>query len=145
MASATDRDTAYLAAHQSVVLLIGRLAIAYIFLPSGIHKLMGLEHFAASLSADGLPYAYPVAVLAALVEAGGALFIVLGWLTRPVAILMAAFTMVAAFTAHRYWQADADHAMMQTIQFNKNIAIAGGYLILAVAGAGAWSLDGRRG
>jgi uncharacterized membrane protein YphA (DoxX/SURF4 family) len=31
------------------------------------------------------------------------------------------------------------------IHFMKNISIAGGFLVLAMAGPGGWSLEGRRG
>ena len=39
-----------------LVLLLGRLLMAALFLPSGISKLLGFSGFAASLATKGLPY-----------------------------------------------------------------------------------------
>ena len=33
----------------------------------------------------------------------------------------------------------------ETIEFQKNVAMAGGFLVLATFGPGAWSIDGRLG
>jgi putative oxidoreductase len=57
---------------------------------------------------------------------------------------MAVFTVVAGFFFHKYWAAAPEQAMLQQIMFFKNIAIAGGLLMMTAFGAGAWSLDGRR-
>ena len=57
-----------------VVLLLGRVLMAAIFLNGGFHKLTGLEGFAGYLAGHGVPVgAYPIAVLAACVEFFGAL------------------------------------------------------------------------
>ena len=57
---------------------------------------------------------------------------------------MAGFTLVAALLAHHYWTfSDPAQVRAQMINFNKNIAMIGGFLILYVAGPGRWSLDRR--
>ena len=61
-------------------------------------------------------------------------------MTRWVSLALAGFTLVAGFIFH------ADFGdQMQTIMLMKNLGIAGGFLLLAAHGAGAWSLDARRG
>ena len=71
------------------------------------------------------------------------LAVLIGFKTRWAALLMLLFTIVATLIAHRFWAyPEAQRAMQQT-QFMKNLAIMGGYLFLFVAGAGAWSVDGR--
>ncbi|UJP00264.1 MAG: DoxX family protein, partial [Nitrosomonas sp.] len=72
-------------------------------------------------------------------EIGGGLAIVAGWQTRWVSIVLAAFTLVAAAIFHSNLS-----DQMQMIMFLKNIAITGGFILLAVHGAGGYSLDGRR-
>jgi putative oxidoreductase len=71
-------------------------------------------------------------------EIGGGLAIIAGWQTRLVSIVLAAFTLAAAAIFHNNL---ADQTQM--IMFMKNIAIAGGFILLAVHGAGGYSWDNR--
>ena len=72
-------------------------------------------------------------------EVGGGLAIIAGWQTRLTAVALAVFTLVAAAIFHNNL---ADQTQM--IMFMKNIAITGGFILLAVHGAGGYSLDNRR-
>ena len=69
-----------------------------------------------------------------------ALPILVGFQTRIAAWALAVFCVATALIAHRDW-ADID----QLIHFQKNLAMAGGFLVLGVHGAGAFSVDARRG
>jgi putative oxidoreductase len=123
------------------VVLIGRVLMAYIFLRSGLGKLMDIGAFAASMPGrSGLP---PwLAYVAAPIEFFGGLALLLGLGTRYVALLMFLFVMMAALSSHRYWTfADAAQARNQNLHFDKNLAMMGGLLFLFVAGAGRFSLD----
>lgn len=84
------------------------------------------------------------AALAIVVELGAGLMILLGFKTRWAALALALFTLASAVFFHNYWAVPEAQQMMQTLMFNKNIAITGGLLILAAFGAGAFSLDGRK-
>jgi len=46
---------------------------------------------------------------------------------------------------HDYWTLPAAQQMVQQLLFTKNIAVAGGLLAFVAFGAGAFSLDARRG
>jgi putative oxidoreductase len=70
---------------------------------------------------------------------GGGALVVAGLWTCPAALALAAFTVLAALLFHANF---ADP--MQKINFLKNLSIAGGFLLLAANGAGAWSVDARR-
>ena len=74
------------------------------------------------------------------------MLIVLGFQTRAAALLLAAFSIAAGFIGH-YGQGGGDPtlALMHSQALMKDIAIAGGFLALAGAGAGRWSVDARRG
>ena len=72
-------------------------------------------------------------------EIGGGLALIAGWQTKWVSLALAGFTLVAAVIFHNNL---ADQ--MQMIMFMKNIAITGGLLLLAIHGAGSYSLDSRR-
>ena len=124
----------------SIILLVARILLAFIFILSGVQKFFGLEGPAGYISSVGLPFATLLAVGAAIVETFGGLAILVGFRTREAAWVLAAFTLVAGFLFH-FDPAD----QMQMISFMKNIAIAGGFLALGQIGAGAFSLDARRG
>jgi putative oxidoreductase len=117
--------------------LAGRTLIAAIFLISGLGKIAGYSGTVAYMESAGVPGAL---LLPAIVfEIGGALAIIAGWWTKPAALALAAFSLVAGILFHGNF---ADQ--MQQIMFLKNVAIAGGFLFLAANGAGGWSLDARR-
>lgn len=83
--------------------------------------------------------------VALIVEIGGSLALIFGLGTRWAALTLAFFTLVASFFFHNYWGVPADQVMIQQLMFFKNMAIVGGLLTLAASGAGAWSLDAKRG
>ena len=124
------------------VLLAARVTMAAIFLPSGFQKLTHLGTFAGMLAQHGVPDATLLAPIGACVEFFGALLILTGTRIRWAALLMAAFTVVAALISHRFWElGDAAARTQQQVQFMKNLAIFGGFLTLFVAGAGVYSVD----
>jgi putative oxidoreductase len=129
---------------QDYLALLGRIMIAYLFIPAGFGKLMGFAGTVGYISSAGLPLPQVGAVIAIVVELGLGIALLLGYKTRLVAIVMALFTLATAAFFHQYWAAPEAMKMMQTINFNKNIAIAGGLFALAGFGAGRVSLDGKR-
>jgi putative oxidoreductase len=135
------------------VLLVARILLCAIFLVSGAFKFADIPGTAGYIATTGLPMQDVLAWLGAIFEVGGGLAILVGFQTRLVAYAMALFCVALAFLFHANPIAidgfpDAANAMLtmdNQIMFLKNMAIAGGFLALAVAGAGAWSIDGRRG
>lgn len=122
---------------QNLADLAGRILLALIFLVSGLQKIGGYAGTQAYMEAMGVPGALLPLVIA--LEVGGAVAIIAGWRTRLVAFLLAGFTLLSALIFHR-----APGDAMQSILFMKNLAIAGGFLLLVARGAGEWSLDARR-
>lgn len=114
--------------------LLGRILMAQIFIIAGIGKIMGYAGTQAYMASHGVPGVLLPLVI--LLEIGGGLALVLGWKTRWVAYALALFCVAAALIFHH----DFANAM-QKINFMKNLAMAGGFLILAASGAGALSLD----
>jgi putative oxidoreductase len=115
--------------------LVGRILIAALFLIAGLGKIGGYAGTQAYMQSMGVPGALLPLVIA--LEVLGAIAIVVGYRTRLVAAALAAFSLVSGFIFH----SSADQ--MQQILLLKNIAIAGGFLILVARGAGDWSLDAR--
>ncbi len=122
---------------EKVTQLVARLMMGQIFLIAGLQKIGGYEGTQGYMESAGVPgMLLPLVIL---VEAGGGLALVIGWQTKLTAMALALFTLAAAVLFHNNF---ADQ--MQTILFMKNIAIAGGLMLLAVYGAGAYSVDSRR-
>jgi putative oxidoreductase len=122
-----------------LVLLVARILMAVIFILAGFGKLTDISGTAAYFGMYNLPAPSAAAVIAGLIELIGGLAILVGFQTRIAGWVMAAFCIVTALIAHRDW-ADLD----QLIHFQKNLAMAGGFLVLAVHGAGPLSVDARR-
>lgn len=115
-------------------LLIGRFLMALIFIVAGASKIGNYAGTQEYMQAMGVPGA--VLPLVILTELGGGLAIFFGLKTRIVAILLAGFSVVSGVIFHHNF---ADQ--VQAIMFMKNLAMAGGFLVLAASGAGAISLD----
>ena len=99
----TQADIRAAAGVNDTMLAIGRILIALIFVSSGIEKFMDLRAAASAIGSKDLPFANVLAVLTAIVEAGGGLLIIVGWQTRLVALLLAIFCAVAAYFFHDFW------------------------------------------
>ena len=125
-------------------MLVGRILLALIFLVAGYRKLMAVAGSAGYFAKLGFPMPEVMVWVAIAIELGGAILLIVGWKTRWAAWLLALFTLIAAFAAHRFWEVDAAQYANQMNHFLKNIAIVGGFIILATTGPGALSVDGRR-
>lgn len=120
----------------SVMSLIGRVGLAFIFVMAGYSKIGGYDGTVGYMESVGLPGMLLPLVIA--LELGGGLAIVAGFFTKPIAAALAAFSVVAAFIFH------ADFGdQMQSILFMKNIGLAGGLLLLVANGAGELSVDSK--
>ena len=117
--------------------LTGRSFLAAIFLISGLGKIGQYAGTQGYMTSAGVPGQLLPLVIG--LEVAGALAIIIGWQTRLAALALAGFSLLSALLFHANLQ-----DQMQMILFLKNIAIAGGFLLLYVHGAGGWSLDVRR-
>jgi putative oxidoreductase len=103
---------------------------------------MGFAGTVAYLTKLGFPAPEVMAVIALIIEIGGALLLIVGWRTRWAAWLLVLFVVVAAFAAHRFWEiTDAGQFYNQMNHFLKNVAIVGGLLYVATFGPGSASVD----
>jgi putative oxidoreductase len=114
-------------------LLAGRLLLVFIFLHEGFGILGNYAGAAAYMQKSGVPSLLLPLVIA--LQLGGGGLIAAGILTRYAALLFAAFCVLTAILFH--WQfADRN----QVLHLQKDLAIAGGFLVLACCGPGNWSL-----
>src|SRR5450755_4758736 len=101
------------------VILIARAFMAYIFIVEGYGKIGGYSGVADYMAGHGVPA------------------ILFGFAARWAALALAGFAILTAIIFHGF-------AVDQAVEFQKNLAMAGGFLVLAVLGPGGWSLDGWR-
>lgn len=129
----------------NTALLVARLLLAFLFLSSGLSALRDIDGTAGYFSSLGLPAPSFIAWAVCLFEIAAGLLIVIGFQTRAAALLLAAFSVAAGFIGH-FGQGGDDPvlAFMHCQALMKDIAIAGGFVALAIAGAGTWSVDAWR-
>ena len=119
----------------NAIVLAARILLAQIFLLSGVGKLgAGYAGTQGYMEAMGVPGALLLLVI--LLEIGGGLALVTGFMARWAALALAIFCVVGALIFHNHFG-----DQMQSIMFMKNLAMAGGLLMLYVHGSGAYSLE----
>lgn len=138
MSIASAETTPAVGTGGSALLLLGRVLLSAMFILAGFGKLTAISGTAGWFGSIGLPFPTVVTVLVGLLELVGGLAILVGFQSRIAALALAAFTVAATLVAHTNFD-----DMNQLLFFQKNFAIAGGFLVLAVFGPGAWALGKR--
>jgi len=121
--------------------LLGRVALAVLFLWSAYTKFAYMEANIGYMKAYGMPAAQLLIWPAALLELIGGAMLALGWKARWGAIALALFTLIAMFIFHAYWSVPADQVQNQQIHFMKNLAIIGGLLVVFARGSGRYAIE----
>ena len=116
---------------------LGRLLISFMFLMSGLNKAGNYSNTSGWMESMGVSSS--ILPLVILLEIIGAFAIIVGWHTKITAFLLAGFSIISALIFHSDFS-----NQVEMIMFVKNIAIAGGFLILVANGAGNYSLDNRK-
>ena len=117
--------------------LIGRLLLAAIFLHEAYAKLTAYSAAVTYAEAFGVPGA--LLPLAIATELGCGLLIIVGYQTRIAALLLAGFCLATALLFHVKLGNRGE-----LLHFEKDLAIAGGFLVLFAHGAGRWAIDALR-
>lgn len=114
--------------------LVARILMPILFIVAGWGKITGYAGTQQYMEAMGVPgFFLPLTIL---LEFGGGLAILFGFLTRTTALITAVFTLLTAFLFHANFAEGAN-----SIMFMKNFSIAGGFLLLGLVGPGAYSID----
>ena len=117
-----------------IIEVLGRLFLSVLFLISGINKIFNYEGTIQYMDSFNVPsyFAFPAIALEILFP----ILLIVGYKTKISALIMAIFTILVAVIFHTNFD-----NQMQTIIFLKNIAIAGGFLIIFVNGPSKYSID----
>ncbi|MBL0370586.1 DoxX family protein [Rhizobium sp. KVB221] len=137
----------------NVIILVARILLSFMFIFAGFGKLTDPAGTAGMIAGAGLPAATALAYLAGLFELVAGLAVLAGFQTRIVGWALALFCVFTGVVFHsgtvaiEGWPEGALGWIntLNQIMMMKNITLAGAYVLLATVGAGAISLDARRG
>lgn len=119
---------------EDIGLLVARILMPVLFIVAGWGKITGYAGTQQYMEQMGVPGA--LLPLTILLEFGGGLAVLFGFFTRTTAIVTAVFTLLTAILFHSNFAEG-----MNSTMFMKNMTISGGYLLLALTGPGAISID----
>ena len=125
--------------------LLARILLVVVYAVFGWSKLTGYAGTVTYMAHTGAPMPQVSALVATVIEAPVAVALILGLFTRPLAILLAAYTFGTGLIGHHFWTMTGADRMTNEINFLKNLSIIGGLLLLYVTGPGRWSLDAKLG
>ena len=118
----------------NVIEIFGRIFLSAIFLISGVGKIFHYEGTIQYMENFNVPG--NLIIPAIIVEILFPILLIIGYQTKFSALVLSLFTLILAVIFHTDFS-----NQMQLISFLKNIAIAGGFLIIFVNGAGKYSID----
>ena len=122
-----------MSSQHALISLVARVLLSAIFITAGYQKIGGYDGTLQYMASQGVPGFMLPAVIA--LELGGGLAILFGLFSRWAPLGLAIFSVIAALIFHTNF---ADQ--MQAVSFMKNLAIAGGLLLLYANGPGAWAV-----
>ena len=117
-----------------IVEILGRVLLSAIFLINGIGKIFNYEGTIQYMENFDVP-SYLI-IPAIIVEILFPILLIIGYYTKFSALVLSLFTLALAVIFHTDFS-----NQMQLMSFLKNIAIAGGFLIIFVYGPGKYSID----
>jgi len=125
--------------NSATTLLVARVLLAALFIIAGLNKFGSIEGTAGYIGSVGLPFGTLLAWGTAFFEVIAGAAILVGFMTKPAAFALAAFSIVSALIFHNGLLNPAEMTNML-----KNFALAGGFIALGTIGAGSMSVDAKR-
>ncbi|WP_134670112.1 DoxX family protein [Halorussus marinus] len=126
---------------EGIALLVGRVLFGGVVAFMGFNHFVQTEQMTGYAEFKGLP-APTLSVLGsgAVLVAGG-LGVLAGAFPVASAVAVAAFLLLSAVTMHDFWAVPDDQRQDEMTQFLKNVALAGGAVVVAAVGTQAWAYD----
>jgi putative oxidoreductase len=122
-------------------ILLARVLMILLFVIFGWAKLTDFSGTMAYFASDNLPMPALATLVAIVMEFFVGLALLFGFLTRPLAIILAIYTLATGLIGHQFWTMTGANYVANEINFFKNFTIIGGLLLLYVTGAGKYSID----
>src|SRR5687767_10954136 len=130
---------------ESIAPLFGRWVLAWFFLTQAYHHALDWNNTALLLAMKAVPTPPAILLIALIGVVMGSLSLLVGFRTRIGALVLFAITIGATVTLHDYWHLEVQVARDADFDiFARNIAIAGGLLMLVGMGSGKFGFDGAK-
>ena len=127
-------------ANSNILMLIGRIFLALIFLMAGFDKLSNFSGTAAMIN-EGIPMVNLLLIISIIIEIGAGLMVLLGLWAKLGALLLFLFTIPATYYFHDFWGMEGQAMTINMMMFMKNLAMMGGLLYIMAHGPGKYSLS----
>ena len=132
---------AFIERWRNELMLLARIFMMVLFVMSGWGKLTGFQGTVGYMASTGAPMPTVAAAVAVVMEFGVGIALLIGFWTRPLALLLALFVLGTSFIAHSYWSMEGAMEAANKIQFYKNLTIMGGLFLLAAVGPGKYAVQ----
>lgn len=129
---------------ENELLLAARVLLVLLFVIFGWGKLTNYSGTLQYMIHVGAPLPQLATIVAIVMELLVPIAIILGLATRPLAILLAIYTLGTGMIAHHYWTMTGMARFENEINFWKNISIIAGLLFLYVTGPGKYAIRANR-
>ena len=123
------------------LMLAARIAIAVVFLVSGIHKGIWFQKAAVEFRQAGIPAVWLTLPTTIVLHLAGSICLIIGYLTREAALVLSLFTIIATLKVHAYWRLPVDEQLGRSRITTANLAVIGGLLLLLAVGPGPLSVS----
>ena len=139
----------------ALIYALGRICVPLVFIVSGYRKFMSIGGIAKTLADKnvpapmqleawtGMPRYEVLGYAAATIEVLCGIMILIGFKARFAAVVLFLFTIGTVVVSHDFWNMEGAAQIANQTQALKNLAIMGALLMIAAAGSGSLSLDGR--
>jgi len=116
----------------SLLVTIGRIGIASLFILGGMNKTLSYSDTLKQMDEVGLPVSAILLPLVILLELGGGFTVALNRrLALPAVLALASFTLSTNIVFHDFWNMEGELAALELSLFFKNLSIVGALLLLA--------------
>ena len=134
---------------KSIIDLLARIFIAVFFLFEAFDSIRFYESMLEKMDEYGLSWKPDILLITSVILLlGGGIFLLIGYRSPLAAFVLLLYWLPLTFIIHSFWNDPKDFQRIQSMLFMKNIAIAGGLLMIIVNGSGKYSirrlLDNRR-
>jgi putative oxidoreductase len=113
-----------------ILVLIGRILFAALFIPSGFNHLANGKAMAGYAGAKRVPAPVVATYAGGVLLLAGGLSVLLGIWADLGALLLVIFLVPTAVLMHAFWREQGEARMHDMIHFQKDIALAGAALML---------------
>jgi putative oxidoreductase len=114
-----------------VLVALGRVLLASLFIVGGIRHFWILPAVTEALRARGLPLPRLALIVASLFEVGAGLLLALGLFVFWAALGLVGFTIVAGLLLLNFWDQQGEQRAASIMSWRSNIALIGGLIVAA--------------